>query len=201
MMNVRAALAAATLGAGMLISTIPALADNDSHRPPQQHQQSDRGNHNGWSHQGTDNGRGQRDNDHRWADDRRNRNDNDRDDNGRYRGYNNGGYNNGGYNNGGYNNGGYNNGGYNNGGYNNGSYNNGSYNNGGYNSGGNARISGTIVGVNGSQVSIRQGYSRTITIDDQPALDNQSSGRVYVGRNVTAYGYVQNGVFYATQMI
>lgn len=41
---------------------------------------------------------------------------------------------------------------------------------------------------------------RQITIDDQPALDNQSSGHVYTGRYVTARGYWQNGVFYATEM-
>lgn len=36
---------------------------------------------------------------------------------------------------------------------------------------------------------------RQITINDQPALDNRASGRVAVGRYVTASGYWQNGVF------
>jgi hypothetical protein len=65
-------------------------------------------------------------------------------------------------------------------GYNNGGYNNGGYNNGGY--GG-------------------YGYGSTITINDQAALNNQTTGRVQVGRYVTAYGYWQNGVFYATQLV
>lgn len=93
----------------------------------------------------------------------------------------------------------------------------GRYNNncgGQYNS--NAAISGQIVAVNQNMVTIqtnnggynsggyggysRNGYGQTITIDDQPALDNQTSGRVSVGRYVTAYGYWQNGTFYATRM-
>lgn len=75
---------------------------------------------------------------------------------------------------------GYGNGGYNNGGYNNNDNDdnddNGGYNNGGYDN------------------------RRQVTIDDQPALDNRTSGRVSVGRYLTAYGYWQNGVFYATSM-
>jgi hypothetical protein len=79
--------------------------------------------------------------------------------------------------------------------------------------GGNAVVSGQIVGVDRNMVTIQTGngaynqggyggygYGRTITIDDQPALDNQTSGRVSVGRYVTAYGYWQNGTFYATRM-
>jgi hypothetical protein len=76
---------------------------------------------------------------------------------------------------------------------------------------GNAVVRGTIVGVNGNQVTLQTNnggynnggygqYGQTITIDDQPALDNRASGRVTTGRYVTAYGYWQNGVFYATQM-
>lgn len=77
----------------------------------------------------------------------------------------------------------------------------------------NAAISGQIVAVNQNMVTIqtnnggynnggygRNGYGQSITIDDQPALDNQTSGRVSVGRYVTAYGYWQNGTFYATRM-
>lgn len=88
--------------------------------------------------------------------------------------------------------------------------------------GANASVRGQIVAVNGNQVTLAQNggynnggygqygqngqygqygqYGRTITINDQPALDNQTSGRVSVGRYVTAYGYWQNGIFYATQM-
>lgn len=86
--------------------------------------------------------------------------------------------------------------------------------------GGNAVVRGTIVGVSGNQVTLQTNnggygnggyggygqpgqygqYGQTITINDQPALDNRTSGRVTTGRYVTAYGYWQNGVFYATQM-
>lgn len=85
---------------------------------------------------------------------------------------------------------------------------------------GNAVIRGTIVGVNGNQVTLQTNnggynnggyggygqpgqygqYGQTITINDQPALDNRTSGRVATGRYVTAYGYWRSGVFYATQM-
>ena len=152
---------------------------------------------------------------------RRDNDDRNNDDNGRYR---NGGY--GQYGNG-------QSGQYGNGQYGNGQY--GRYNNtcgGQY--GGNAVLRGEIVGVNGNQVTIREGnnagyggygnnggyggygnnggyggygnnggyggYGQTITIDDQPALDNRTSGRVSTGRYVTAYGYWQNGIFHATRM-
>lgn len=99
--------------------------------------------------------------------------------------------------------------------YNNGQY--GQYGNcaGQYGNGqnrGNAVVRGTIVGVSGNQVTLQTnnggynnnggygGYGQTITINDQPALDNRTSGRVAAGRYVTAYGYWQNGVFYATEM-
>jgi len=73
-------------------------------------------------------------------------------------------------------------------------------NGGGYGQQGNAVIRGTIVGVNGNQVRLMEGFGQFITIDDQPALNNQQTGRVVVGRYVTAYGYYQNGIFYATSM-
>jgi hypothetical protein len=37
-------------------------------------------------------------------------------------------------------------------------------------------------------------------INDQPALNRQSSGRVAVGRQIVAYGYWRDGNFYATAM-
>jgi hypothetical protein len=98
-------------------------------------------------------------------------------------------------------------------GYNNGQYNgqNGQYgqNNGQYgqnngqcntNGQGNSVIRGTITSVNGNQVTVMEGLGQTVTFNDQPALDNQTSGRVVIGRYVTAYGYYQNGIFYATSM-
>jgi hypothetical protein len=80
------------------------------------------------------------------------------------------------------------------------------YNNGGtytYNGGyarGNAMLQGVIVGVNGDQLIVKDDSGRGVQVNDQPALDAQSSGRVYVGRSIHAVGYWQNGVFYATQM-
>lgn len=89
-------------------------------------------------------------------------------------------------------------------GYNgNGNYcNNGQYNNcnGGYGQQGNSVIRGTIIGVNGNSVTLMQGFGQSITINDQPALNNQQTGRISLGRYVTAYGYYQNGIFYATSM-
>ncbi|HET9392645.1 MAG TPA: DUF5666 domain-containing protein [Candidatus Rubrimentiphilum sp.] len=87
-------------------------------------------------------------------------------------------------------------------GYNNGQYGqNGQYNgrcNG--NGQGNSVIRGTITSVSGNQVTLMEGFGQAVTINDQPALDNQSTGRVVIGRFVTAYGYYQNGIFYATSM-
>jgi hypothetical protein len=94
---------------------------------------------------------------------------------------------------------------------------NGQYNNcaGQYNGqySGNSVVRGQIVAVDRNMVTISTNsnynnggygsygaYGQTITINDQPALDNQASGRVNVGRYVTAHGYWQNGVFYATRM-
>jgi|GEM_PF-5777424 len=65
---------------------------------------------------------------------------------------------------------------------------------------GNQTLRGTITQVNGNQVTLMAGFGNFVTINDQPALDNQQSGRVVVGRYVTAYGYYQNGIFYATSM-
>jgi hypothetical protein len=136
----------------------------------------------------------------------------DRDDRGDRDDQNGGNYNNGGYYN--YNNNNNNNGRYNPnnqyngdcgqyGGQYNGQY-GGQYNGpyGGQYGRGNSVLRGTIVGVNGNQVTLRaqNNYGPTITINDQPALNNQTSGRVAVGRYVNAYGYWQNGIFYATQM-
>lgn len=61
-------------------------------------------------------------------------------------------------------------------------------------------VRGAIVGVVGNQVTLRTGY-RTITIDDQPALNNRTSGRVEIGRYVTAYGYWRSGEFFATRLV
>jgi len=58
-------------------------------------------------------------------------------------------------------------------------------------------LSGTITKVQGHLVTIQQ-TARTLVINDQPALDRKQSGKVAVGRQVVAYGYWQNGTFYAS---
>jgi len=62
-----------------------------------------------------------------------------------------------------------------------------------------ARIAGTITAVRGHLVTV-QLADRTIVINDQPALNRETSGRVAVGRQVVAYGYWRDGNFYATAM-
>jgi len=83
-------------------------------------------------------------------------------------------------------------------GQNNGQYN--CYPSGGNGQQGNSVLRGTITAVNGTNVTLMAGFGNFITINDQPALNNQQTGRVVVGRYVTAYGYYQNGVFYATSL-
>ena len=201
-MKTAAVLFAALIAAGSAWSVARADDGNGRHHghAHQQHWQ------NGQCYSGQYNGR-----QHRRGD---NDNDNDNDgNNGRYNNNNNtnnnGRYGNGQYGRSGncgqyggqYGNGQYGNGQYGNGQYGNGQYGNGQYGNGQYGQRGNATLSGEIVAVNGNQVQIQQqNRGSRITINDQPALDRQTSGRVSVGRYVTAYGYWQNGVFYATQM-
>jgi hypothetical protein len=58
-------------------------------------------------------------------------------------------------------------------------------------------LAGTITAVKGHLVTIQQ-TTRTLVINDQPALDRQRTGKVAVGRQVVAYGYWMGGTFYAT---
>jgi hypothetical protein len=60
------------------------------------------------------------------------------------------------------------------------------------------RVSGTITAVRGHLVTLQRSNS-DLVIDDQPALDSESTGRVAVGRVVTAHGYWQDGTFYANR--
>ncbi|HEX8807242.1 MAG TPA: hypothetical protein VF741_09840 [Candidatus Aquilonibacter sp.] len=62
-----------------------------------------------------------------------------------------------------------------------------------------ARVAGTITIVRGHLVTV-QLADRTLVINDQPALNRQTSGRVAVGRQIIAYGYWRDGNFYATAM-
>ncbi|HVA28340.1 MAG TPA: hypothetical protein VNF68_09180 [Candidatus Baltobacteraceae bacterium] len=65
---------------------------------------------------------------------------------------------------------------------------------------GNTSVRGVIVSVNGNQVRLMAGFGHVVTINDQPALNNRQTGSVSLGRYVTAYGYYQNGMFYATSL-
>lgn len=60
-----------------------------------------------------------------------------------------------------------------------------------------SRVSGTITSVKGHLVTVQQ-TTGELVINDQPALDSRTTGRVAVGRQVVAAGYWRNGTFYAT---
>jgi len=60
-----------------------------------------------------------------------------------------------------------------------------------------ARVAGTITAVKGHLVTVAQA-DRTLTINDQPALNRQMTGKVAVGRQIVAYGYWVDHNFYAT---
>jgi hypothetical protein len=60
-----------------------------------------------------------------------------------------------------------------------------------------ARVAGTITIVRGHLVTIQQATG-TIVINDQPALNRQTTGRVAVGRQIVAFGYWHDGNFFAT---
>jgi hypothetical protein len=53
--------------------------------------------------------------------------------------------------------------------------------------------------VKGSMVTIQQS-DHSITINDKPALNNEMSGRVAVGRTVTAHGFWKDDMFFATRI-
>lgn len=60
-----------------------------------------------------------------------------------------------------------------------------------------ARVAGTITAVKGHLVTVQQA-DRTLVIDDTPALNRETSGRVAVGRQIVAYGYWVQNNFFAT---
>lgn len=60
-------------------------------------------------------------------------------------------------------------------------------------------INGTITGVQGHLVTITTS-NRTLVINDSPALAADATGRVAVGRQVTAHGYWDGDTFYATRL-
>jgi hypothetical protein len=59
------------------------------------------------------------------------------------------------------------------------------------------RVAGTITSVSGHLVTIQQA-DKQLVINDTPALNNQLTGKVAVGRQVVAHGYWDHGNFYAT---
>jgi hypothetical protein len=60
-----------------------------------------------------------------------------------------------------------------------------------------AVVAGTITFVKGHLVTLQQTNGQ-IVIDDSAALNDQTTGRVAVGRQVVAHGYWRGGNFYAT---
>jgi hypothetical protein len=62
-----------------------------------------------------------------------------------------------------------------------------------------SHVSGTITSVKGHLVTLQQ-TTQTLVINDQPALDQQATGKIGVGRQVVAVGYWRSGVFYATRI-
>ena len=60
-----------------------------------------------------------------------------------------------------------------------------------------AVVEGTITIVKGHLVTVQQSTG-TVVVDDTPALNNQFTGKVAVGRRVVAHGYWDGDNFYAT---
>jgi hypothetical protein len=60
-----------------------------------------------------------------------------------------------------------------------------------------AVVAGTITFVKGHLVTLQQTNGQVV-IDDSAALNNQTTGRVAVGRQIVAHGYWRGGNFYAT---
>lgn len=60
-----------------------------------------------------------------------------------------------------------------------------------------AVLAGTITSVKGHLVTLQQTQG-TAVIDDSAALNDQTTGRVAVGRQIVAHGYWNGGNFYAT---
>ncbi|MGA8532477.1 MAG: hypothetical protein WB615_00050 [Candidatus Tumulicola sp.] len=60
-----------------------------------------------------------------------------------------------------------------------------------------AKVEGTITIVKGHLVTVQQSTG-TVVIDDTPALNNQFTGKVAVGRRIVAHGYWDGNNFYAT---
>ncbi|HEY5426991.1 MAG TPA: hypothetical protein VIJ77_10600 [Candidatus Tumulicola sp.] len=62
-----------------------------------------------------------------------------------------------------------------------------------------AKVEGTITIVKGHLVTVQQSTG-TVIVDDTPALNNQFTGKVAVGRRIVAHGYWNGNNFYATMI-
>ena len=60
-------------------------------------------------------------------------------------------------------------------------------------------VRGTITSVQGHLVTVQMS-TNTLVINDSPALAADQTGRVAVGRMITAHGYWEDGTFYATRI-
>jgi hypothetical protein len=58
------------------------------------------------------------------------------------------------------------------------------------------RVTGKIIAVNGTMVTLRHG-DRTLIVNDSRALNREDTGHVATGREVVAHGYWEDGTFYA----
>ncbi len=71
----------------------------------------------------------------------------------------------------------------------------------GGNRGNGSSLRGTIVGLNGATFGLQRNDGRTITVNDQTALNNGNVPNLYNGETVLLRGsYGQNGVFYANRV-
>jgi hypothetical protein len=59
-------------------------------------------------------------------------------------------------------------------------------------------VRGTITSVQGHLVTVQMS-THTLVINDSPALAADQTGRVAVGRMITAHGYWEDGTFYANR--
>lgn len=66
---------------------------------------------------------------------------------------------------------------------------------------GGSRLRGTIVGINGATLGVRLNDGRTITVNDQNALNAGNVPNLYVGEMIVLSGrYNQDNVFYANRI-
>ncbi|MGA8474427.1 MAG: hypothetical protein WB681_05115 [Candidatus Cybelea sp.] len=63
-----------------------------------------------------------------------------------------------------------------------------------------AAVSGTIVGINSTMLTVQTGPTQTVVVNDEPALNRMDTGHIYTGRVIVAYGYWDGGEFVATSI-